>query len=194
MGGQHVKGRKKTSSLSILSKVVEVDITSDTSVTIVDKLIEIYEDISVIMQGIAESVETDGKTLSKLATAVSGIEASIEQNPNTPNHILEKWLKRFEGEDEEHRGHIVGNPSLDIRRLKKTVQHDQSVYVREKALLALAKRAADRPQVSTKELLSLYQSVQKIRTPMINDLRSVVLTALIKHPRFPNKKRNRPRK
>lgn len=157
-----------------------------------DKLIKIHEQLVSILADVAEESETDPDALKKLSMlSDSWVLTCVSLHPKTSSKILEKMLARHSpnaGEDEQWRVHIVGNPALRLSVLQQRSENDPSPDVREAALTALAKRMAQSPNVTAKELFKLYTALSKTRSVSRGKRQKAAREALLKHPKFPRNK------
>ncbi len=163
-----------------------------------NKLIKEYNNVVEVLVGIAESLETDGDSLTKLSKLTDGwIQSAVDMNPNTPSKVIEKSLRRHcgvGGEDDEARIHIVYNPKLRLQVLKKVAKEDCSEEVREAALTALAIRTSKNSKAKADELLKLYKAVDKSKSVSGGRRQKTAKEALLKHPKFPLDKIKKKRK
>jgi len=156
---------------------------------IINKLIKIHENLVSILNDIAENSKTDSSTLKKLSELNdSYIESSISTNPSTPSRILQNWLKIHcgnGGTDEEIRIHIVYNSALRLNVLKEVIEKDNSPFVQEAALLALAMRTIKDPKATPDDLFAVYIKISERKSFKNSKRIKAAKEILLKNPKFP---------
>lgn len=155
----------------------------------VDMLITRYLDLVEQLYNIASNPLTDVLTIIKLSKLTDTyIKSGIILNSNTPSEILEKMLEHHSGcggEDEEVRIHIVYNPSLNELILKNIAANDNSLSVREAALLSLAIRMSKDSDADPNQILQLYLHLENMPSVSGGRRQQVAKKALLDHPNFP---------
>lgn len=110
-----------------------------------DKLIKRYWSLSEKLYDIASDPKTSAaelKQLSKLSDQY--ILTAVALNPKTPVSLLERLYEHYSGvggTDEEMRVHIVNNPALTTKLLKKYAKGDASEVVQHAAAVALGRKS-----------------------------------------------------
>lgn len=110
-----------------------------------NNLIEKYLSVSEELYSIASSEKTSAAEFEKLSELNDVyVLTAVALNPRTPVEILKKFYERYSGiggTDEEMRIHIVNNPALTEKLLRKYSKDDKSEMVQNAALEALKRKA-----------------------------------------------------
>lgn len=109
-----------------------------------DKLIKQYWSLSEKLYDIASDPKTSAAELKQLAELNDEyILTAVALNPKTPVNLLERFYEHYSGvggTDEEMRVHIVNNPALTDKLLKKYAKNDASEMVQNAAAVALERK------------------------------------------------------
>lgn len=109
-----------------------------------NKLIEKYLSLSEVLYDIASSQKTSPAELKQLSEVSDVyILTAVALNPNTPVKLLKHFYEHYSGvggTDEEMRIHVVSNPALTNKLLKKYVKNDKSKMVQDAAAEALKRK------------------------------------------------------
>ncbi len=156
------------------------------------RLIKLAELISQVLEEAAADPRTDSKSLRELAQLPDrAVSMTATLNPNIPKGVLERILDRHVGtggEDEQLRVHVVYNPALPLKTLKRIIETDSSGEVREAALTALAMRLSKSPSAAPEELWKAYATLFERPTVSRGKRQQAAKAALLKHPKFPKHK------
>ncbi len=165
-----------------------------------EKLLELHHILVEVLVEVAEDPHTPTNVLKKLAKNTDDwIAGCATMNPSTPSSIIEERLKRYcgvGGEEDEERIHMVGNPSLRLQVVRRLVSEDPAPEVREMAIMILAKRVANRSNVSSEQLWEVFKIINTFKERRGNAgirIRNGK-KALLDHPKFPHKRLKRQKK
>jgi hypothetical protein len=109
-----------------------------------DKLIKKYLSLSEELYDIASSQKTSPNELKQLSEVSDVyILTAVALNPKTPVKVLKKLYEHYSGvggTDEEMRIHVVSNPALTKKLLRKYVKDNDSKMVQDAAVDALKRK------------------------------------------------------
>ncbi|HID70819.1 MAG TPA: hypothetical protein EYP35_10295 [Desulfobacterales bacterium] len=108
------------------------------------KLIEQYWSLSELLYDIASNPKTSSIDLEQLAKLNDEyVLTAVALNPKTPVKLLKKFYEHYSGiggTDEEMRVHIINNPAVTTKLLKKYAKNDESEMVKNAVKDALKRK------------------------------------------------------
>lgn len=154
------------------------------------KLIKLAELLEDVLVDIAEDPRTDKAILRELAylyVSESPSHSSL-MNPNIPRKVLERKLQVHAGTggtDEVVREHIIPNPALPLKTLRKVIEEEPVERLRQLAAGVLAERLTKSPRPTAAELWDAYKILDQTVPPESGAWHERVKKALLAHPSFP---------